>query len=70
MSKTRQRKEAAFQQGCKDGQTGFGIRWKTHPFLADYMQGYRAARMDVMLNAKARAAKRLEPDLDRENKPQ
>lgn len=65
MSKTTQRKSAAFELGCKDGMGGLPIR-KTvkRAVKQSYLSGYHAARSDRIRNA--RLAKGI-PDPPRED---
>lgn len=44
MSKTAQRKRSAHKQGYNDAQSGYGYRWKAHPFLNAYDAGYRLGK--------------------------
>lgn len=41
MSKASQRKLSSYQLGREDGRKGYGLRWKRHPYLADYKRGHR-----------------------------
>ena len=41
MSKTSQRKKSLFDQGYEDGKAFKYERWKRHPYLKDYKNGYK-----------------------------
>ncbi len=44
MSKTSQRKQSAYSQGLLDARDGRGVRWKRHPYMEQYMRGFRHGR--------------------------
>lgn len=48
MSKTAQRKRAAFAQGRKDAITFNGFRWARHPQMESYRAGFAAGRQEVI----------------------
>jgi len=47
MSKTAQRKREMFKQGQDDYLSGYGFRWKRHPFLGYYARGYHEAKREM-----------------------
>ncbi|MDG9780291.1 hypothetical protein [Metapseudomonas otitidis] len=44
MSKTAQRKHQAYAEGLRDAKNGFGFRWKRHPFMEQYKEGFDDGR--------------------------
>jgi hypothetical protein len=46
MSKTRQRRQSAYDSGVQDCKSGFGFRWKRHPNIRDYRAGYSSMKRD------------------------
>lgn len=43
MSKAKQRKQSAYDQGYKDYKTGYGFRWSRHQFMGAYTAGHQLA---------------------------
>lgn len=41
MSKTSQRERSAYELGYSDAKNQYGYRWRRHPHLKKYDQGYR-----------------------------
>lgn len=46
MSKTSQRKHAAYEKGINDGYKGRGYQWKKRMFKADYDSGFQCGKED------------------------
>ncbi|MNF71435.1 hypothetical protein D3C76_1024180 [compost metagenome] len=42
MSKNAQRKDSFYAQGRDDARKGKGVRWRRHPYLYEYMAGFRS----------------------------
>ena len=46
MTRTAQRKRSLYEQGWLDGRTGRFFRWKRHPQIEQYREGYEKGRLE------------------------
>lgn len=51
MSKTKQRRDQAYNDGYRDGKKGLSVQWRHHPQLRDYKRGHRAGRREYQTPA-------------------